>query len=252
MLDVIKARGESKEVHFIATLLTPVFLKESDFDAIAYVSDVSSKAKALAFENHTEMKRESTDSEYVEYLIVPALFVALRMAITGDRSGIGRIYDMLKSYIPIVTDEVLKQVIAVFERENYDRQYIDEIQKLDVNKYYPVYICSYLLTTLSVNAFEAFKLIMAIIVRLEDDLVKVIGSEVKELINDFVSSFWRARILTEPEEFKDYKLLADKGIRIIEEYNGKSNQANHTMYVVRYHLPQEVRLNDLQEKWLEE
>ena len=252
VLDVIKARGESKEVHFIATLLTPVFLKESDFDAIAYVSDVSSKAKALAFENHTEMKRESTDSEYVEYLIVPALFVALRMAITGDRSGIGRIYDMLKSYIPIVTDEVLKQVIAVFERENYDRQYIDEIQKLDVNKYYPVYICSYLLTTLSVNAFEAFKLIMAIIVRLEDDLVKVIGSEVKELINDFVSSFWRARILTEPEEFKDYKLLADKGIRIIEEYNGKSNQANHTMYVVRYHLPQEVRLNDLQEKWLEE
>ena len=252
VLDAIKARGENKEVHIMTTLMVPIFLKEEDFEAISFVSDISSKAKTLLFEYHPEMKRENADSEYVEYVIVPALFTALRMAVTGDRSGIAKIYKILKSYKPVVSDEVLKQVIAVFEREEYDWKYIDEIQKLNINKCYPVYICAYLLTTLSVNAFEAFKLIMAIIVRVESDLVKVVGTDVKVLINDFVSTFWRARILTAPEEFKDYKFLADKGMNIIEEYNGKSNQANHTMYVVRYHLFQDVKLNDLQEKWLDE
>lgn len=252
VLDAIKARGENKEIHFITTLMVPIFLKEEDFGAIAFVSDISSKAKTLAFEKHPEMKQGNADSDYVEYVIVPALFTALRMAVAGDRSGITKIYEILKLYKPVVTDEVLRQVIAVFERTSYDRQYIDEIQKLDADKYYPVYICAYLLTTLSVNAFEAYKLIMAIIVKVESDLVKIIGTDVKVLINDFVSSFWRARILTAPEEFKDYKFLADKGMNIIEDYNGKSNQANHTMYVVRYHLPQNVKLNDLQEKWLDE
>lgn len=252
VLDAIKSRGESKEIHFIATLMIPVFLKGNDFDAVAYIAEVSSAAQTKTFETHPEMKRESADSEFIEYVIVPALFSALRLAITGDRSGIDKVYHIIQTYKPVVTDEVLKQVLTVFERDTYDRQYIDEVHKLDVNKYYPVYICSYLITTLSVNAYEAFKLIMAIIVRLEGDLIKVVGPDVKALINDYISSFWRARILTVPEEFKDYKFLVNKGMKSIEEYNGKSNQANHTMYVVRYHLPQDVKLNELQEKWLEE
>jgi hypothetical protein len=252
VLDVIKSRGESKEIHFIATLMIPVFLKENDFDSVAYVAEISSEAQTKTFQTHPEMKRESADSEFIEYVIIPALFTALRLAITGDKSGIDKVYHILKAYKPVITDEVLKEVLKVFERETYDRQYIDEVQKLDVNKYYPVYICSYLITTLTVNAFEAFKLIMAIIVRLEGDLMKIIGPDVKALINDYISSFWRARILIEPEGFKDYKFLASKGMKSIEEYNGKSNQANHTMYVVRYHLPEDVKLNELQEKWLEE
>lgn len=252
VLDAIKSRGECQEIHYIATLLVPVFLKERDFDAVAYVAETSSAAQAKAFLSHPDIKRENADSEFVEYVITPSLFSALRLAITGDKSGIDKVYQILKAYKPVVTDEVLKEVISVFERETYDWSYINEIQKLDVNKYYPVYICSYLITAMSVNAFEAFKLIMAIIVRLESELLKIVGPDVKVLINDFISAFWRARILTAPEEFKDYKFLASKGMNIIEEYNGKENQANHTMFVVRFHLPHDVSLNDLQEKWLDE
>ncbi len=92
---------------------------------------------------------------------------------------------------------------------------------------------------------------MGIIVRLEADLVKVMGCGAKDIINRFVSSFWRARVLTSPEEFRDYKHLASKGLELIEAYSGKANQANHTMMIVREHLHQEVKLNDLQEKWLD-
>ena len=121
-----------------------------------------------------------------------------------------------------------------------------------MNKYYPVYIFAYLITALSVESYEAFKLIMAVIVRLESDLVKVIGKEVKAVINDFIASFWRARIMTSPEDFVNYEFLASKGMKVIDEYEGKDNQANHTMLVVRHHLPYNVNLNIEQENWLDE
>ena len=38
---------------------------------------------------------------------------------------------------------------------------------------------------------------------------------------------------------------------IIEDYKGKENQANHTMFVVKNHLLYDVKLNDEQEEWLE-
>ena len=158
----------------------------------------------------------------------------------------------MASYKPLTNSGVIEKVLSVLSRESYDSKYIEEIQVLDVNTFYPVYICTYLITTLSVDATQAFKLIMGIIVRLEGDLVKVMGSGGKEIINRFVSSFWRARVLTSPEEFRDYKHLASKGLELIEAYSGKANQANHTMMIVRDHLLQEVQLNDLQEKWLDE
>ena len=120
-----------------------------------------------------------------------------------------------------------------------------------MNKYYPVYLCAYLITSLYVNSYHAFKLIMAVIVRLESDLVKVAGKDVKGVINEFIASFWRARILTAPEQFSNYSFLASKGMKIINDYSGRENQANHTMFVVRNHLPYEVNLNDLQEEWLD-
>lgn len=251
VLDAIKSRGENKEIHFIATLLVPIFLKEQDFDAVAQIAQISSVSQAMTFETHPEMKRESADSEFIEYVMTPVLFLALRMAITGDRSGFEKIRDILHSYQPVINDEVVKEVIAVLERGEYNRAFIDEVQKLDVNKFYPVYIFAYLITTLNVDSCQAFKYIMAVIVRLESDLVKVIGSEVKTVINEFVASFWRSHILTKPEDFVNYAFLASKGMKLIDDYNGKDNQANHTMFVIRHHLPYEVNLNTLQEEWLD-
>lgn len=251
VLEAIKSRGEIKEIHFIATLLVPVFLKEQDFDAVAQISEISSVSQSMTFETHPEMKRESADSEFIEYVMTPVLFLALRMAITGDRSGLEKIREILQGYQPVIHDEVVKEVIAVLERGNYDMDYIDEVNKLEVNKYYPVYIFAYLITALSVNSYQAFKYIMAVIVRLESDLLKVVGGEVKAVVNEFIASFWRARILTKPEEFVNYTFLASKGLKLIDEYEGKENQANHTMFIVRYHLPFEVRMNELQEEWLD-
>lgn len=251
VLEAIKSRGETKEIHFIATLLVPVFLKEQDFEAVAQIAEISSVSQAKSFEIRPEMKRESADSEFIEYVMTPALFLALRMAITGDRSGLEKIKVILQGYKPIIHDEVVKEVIAVLERGEYDRSYIDEVQKMDVNKFYPVYIFAYLITTLSVNSYQAFKYIMAVIVRLESDLVKVVGGEVKAIVNEFIASFWRARILTKPEEFINYSFLASKGLKLIDEYDGKENQANHTMLIIRHHLPYEVSMNTLQEEWLD-
>ena len=69
---------------------------------------------------------------------------------------------------------------------------------------------------------------------------------------DFIASFWRARIMTSPEDFVNYEFLASKGMKVIDEYEGKDNQANHTMFVVRHHLPYKVNLNVEQENWLDE
>ena len=251
VLESIKSRGENKEIHFIATLLVPVFLKEQDFDAVAQIAQISSVSQAMTFETHPEMKRESADSEFIEYVITPALFLALRMAITGDKSGLVKIKEILQGYQPVIHDEVVKEVIGVLERGEYDRAYIDEVHKLDMNKFFPVYIFAYLITTLNVDSYQAFKYFMAVIVRLESDLVKVIGSEVKAVINEFIASFWRSRIFTKPEDFVNYAFLASKGMKLIDDYNGKDNQANHTMFVIRHHLPYEVNLNTLQEEWLD-
>lgn len=251
VLHAIKTRGESKEIHYIATLLVPIFLKEHDLESVASIAEISSASQSLAFTLHPEMKRESADAEFVEYVVLPALFLALRMAITGDTSGLKRIHEILNSYNPVVNEEVIKKVISVFEQEIYDLQYIEEIKTLEMNRYYPVYLCAYLITTLSVDATQAFKLIMAVIVRLESDLRKVMGGEIKEIINDYISAFWRAKIITSPGEFRDYKFLANKGMAIIEDYKGKENEANHTMFVVRNHLLYDVKLNDEQEEWLD-
>ena len=252
VLDAIKSRGESQEIHFIATLLVPVFLKEQDFDAVAQIAEISSVSQAKTFEKHPEMKRENADSEFVEYVITPGLFLALRMAIAGDKSGLEKICNILKGYQPVISNEVVKQVVAVLERGEYNSAYIKEIHQLEMNKYYPVYIFAYLITTLYVDSYEAFKLIMAVIVRLESDLVKVIGGEVKAVVNDFIASFWRARIMISSEDFVNYEFLASKGMKVIDEYEGRDNQANHTMFVVRHHLPYQINLNVEQENWLDE
>lgn len=53
-----------------------------------------------------------------------------------------------------------------------------------------------------------------------------------------------------PEEFANHEFLRTKGIKVIDEYEGKVNQANHTMLVVSNHLKKSFTLNNVQEDWL--
>lgn len=251
VLDAIQRRGENKEIHYMVIRMIPEFLKRSVFDSVELASKISNDSKALTYKSHPELRRDGVDSEYVEVVIIPALLEALSVAITGDRRCIERVRGILATYKPLINSDVIEKVLSVFDRESFDQGYIDEIRVLDVNTFYPVYICAYLITALSVSASLAFKLIMAVIVRLEDDLVKVMGSDAKDVINRFVASFWKARVLTSPEEFRDHMHLANKGLKVIENYAGKKNQANHTMMIIRNHLLQDVALNDLQERWLD-
>lgn len=85
----------------------------------------------------------------------------------------------------------------------------------------------------------------------EKQLIQILGEEIKPIINHFVTDFWKAKILTAPNEFKDYKFLREKGLPLIEKYQGKINQANHTMFIVSNHINKLIKLNDLQEDWMD-
>lgn len=76
--------------------------------------------------------------------------------------------------------------------------------------------------------------------------------DARAIVNRFVADFWRAKILTSPEEFTSYQHLREKGLPLIETYEGKSNQANHTMLIVSNHVELEKGLNFEQERWLDE
>lgn len=250
VLDTIQERGENVSIHFVSMLLVPIFAREHDYDAIARISDIYSSSLSVTYKLHQELRRENVDTEYVQYVIVPALLSALERAVSGDRSELQRVKAILKSYKAVISDDVVSEVSAVFDREEYDMHYIKGLRSLDMNRYYPVYVCAYLMTALSVDAFEAFKLIMALIVRLEEDLVSILGIEVKSLIRKYIFAFWRARILTSPEQFVNHELLLNKGMKKIDEYVHESNGANRMMYVVSNHLPQEISLVRQQEDWL--
>lgn len=250
VLDAIQSRGENQEIHVIAILLAPIFAREHDFDAIAQIAQIYSSSLSITYETRPELKRENADSEFVQYTMLPVFLSALKTACSGDRSELEIVKEILSSYTPVINGDVVSEVIAVFNRDNYNIQYTNDLLRLDVNIYYPVYVYAYLLTALSVNAYEAFKLIMAVITSLERDLVGIYGNEIKYLINDFISSFWRARIFTSPEQFKNFDLLSAKGMEKINEYSKVLNGANRIMFVISHHLPHEVNLSIQQEEWL--
>lgn len=251
VLEAIQTRGENMSFHFVAMLLVPIFASNHDYDAILRIAQIYSSSLSITYESNHELQRESADAEFVQYTIIPALLAALKTASSGDRGEIERVRTILASYTPVINNDVISEVIAVLDRKDYDVQYTEDLHRLDINKFYPVYVCAYLLTALSVNAFDAFKLIMAVIVNLEKDLVNIFGQDIKYLINDFISSFWRARILTFPEQFVNYELLSNKGMKKIEEYTKQQNGANRIMFVISNHLPKEVNLVRQQEDWLD-
>ena len=147
--------------------------------------------------------------------------------------------------------EKFELVKSVFDRPSYDKNYIAEINKLDINDSYVVYICAYLMTAYQSEADYAFSLLIALLPMLEKQLIQILGEDIKPIINHFVADFWKAKILTAPNEFNDYKFLREKGLPLIEEYEGKTNQANHTMLIVSNHVNILTKLNVLQEDWMD-
>ena len=113
--------------------------------------------------------------------------------------------------------EKFELVKSVFERPSYDKDYIAEINKLDMNDNYAVYICAYLMTAYQSEADYAFSLLIALLPMLEGQLIQILGEEVIPIVNHFVTDFWKAKILTAPNEFNDYKFLREKGLPLIEE-----------------------------------
>ena len=176
---------------------------------------------------------------------------ALVSEMRGEETGLEMIKEVLASYTATDDEECMKMVRDAVERDVYDRNYIAEINKLDINKRYTVYICAYLITAVHSEADYAFSLLVSVLPKLEEQLVQVMGKGVVSVINYFVSSFWKTKIIHHPEEFRDYAFLQDKGIKLIDNYKGKDNQANHTMLVVSNHLKKEIKLNQIQEDWLD-
>ena len=246
-----KKRGEVREIHYLLFLLLPYFIEDNDKDAIFFVINHTCEAQRISYENHPELHKENADFEFVEFSIVPLLMVSLSQNLRGDDSGLKLIKKVLDNYHPVNNPEKFELVKSVFDRPSYDKNYIAEINKLDINDSYVVYICAYLMTAYQSEADYAFSLLIALLPMLEKQLIQILGEDIKPIINHFVADFWKAKILTAPNEFNDYKFLREKGLPLIEEYEGKTNQANHTMLIVSNHVNILTKLNVLQEDWMD-
>lgn len=250
-LDACKKRGEVREIHYLLFLLLPYFIEDNDKDAILFVINHTCEAQRISYDNHPELHKENADFEFVEFRIVPLLMASLGQNLRGDDSGLKLIKKVLDNYYPVNNSKKFELVKSVFDRPSYDKDYIAEINKLDMNDNYVVYICAYLMTAYQSEADYAFSLLITLLPILEKQLIQILGEEIKPIINHFVTDFWKAKILTAPNEFKDYKFLREKGLSLIERYEGKINQANHTMLVVSNHVNKLVKLNDSQEDWMD-
>ena len=85
---------------------------------------------------------------------------------------------------------------------------------------------------------------------LQKQLVQIYGTRINIIINHYISSFWKARIIKTPREFTGYERLKNKGLMLIDEYEGKINQSNKTMMIISNHLKLQHKLNSIQEDWL--
>ena len=249
-VEACKKRREVQETHYMLFLLLPIFVDRNDFETIKYIMEHSIKARQLTYQKHPEINKGNADLEFVEFQIVPLLMSALVLEMRGEKTGMLIIRDVLDGYKASKDEEGMKLVKEALSREEYNRDYIAEINKLDVNERYSIYICAYLITAVHSDADYAFSLLICLLPNLEKQLVQVLGSRVIGIINHFVSSFWKTKIMLTPEEFANHEFLRTKGIKVIDEYEGKVNQANHTMLVVSNHLKKSFTLNNVQEDWL--
>ena len=250
-VDACKNRKETQEMHYLLFLLLPLFIAENDIETIRYVITHSCEAKKLTHQNNPSLNKENADLEFVEFFIAPLLMGSLSMLMRENESGLQLVKQVINDYVPISDPEAYEQVKFVFNNENYDRGFIGEINKLDKTRYYSVYLCAYIMTAFHTDAYYAFTLLIAVLPRLEQQLIMILGDGVLPIITHFIVDFWKAKILNSPDEFSDYQRLFDKGLHLINEYEGKENQGNHIMFIVSHHLKGDLSLNSEQEAWLD-
>jgi hypothetical protein len=247
-----QSKKEIREMHYLLFLLLPSFIAQNDIETIKYVIAHSYKAKLLSYQKNLQLNKSNADLEFMILQVIPLLMNSLTMLLRGDNSGVELIKQVLGDYEPISDPEMIELVKAAFNRTSYNRDYIAEVNQLDRTRFYAVYLCAYLMTAFYSDAYYAFSLLVGCIPHLEKQLGQILDHDAIEIVNRFLADFWKARILQTPSDFVNYQRLRDRGLNLIDEYEGKDNQGNHTMFIVSHHLKIEPNLNLEQEKWLEE
>lgn len=250
-VNICRKGGEIKESHYLLFLLAPLLKADVDLDDIAFIIKHTDKARRIAYQLHSKIKIENKDHEFVEFQIIPLLLEALVLKIRGNDMGIELVKDVVKNYIAVTNGETIGYIKSIFERDTYDRAFIAEINKLNVQEQYSVYLCAYIMTAFYSDSDYAFDLLIAIMPELQKQLVQIYGTRIITIINLFISTFWKTKVFRNPEEFVDYGHLKKRGLKIINEHEGRLNQANKTMMVIRYHLRLDHKMNGIQENWLD-
>ena len=108
---------------------------------------------------------------------------SLGQNLRGDDSGLNLIKQIFDDYHPVNDSEKFELVKSVFKRPSYDKDFIAEINKLDMNDNYAVYICAYLMTAYQSEADYAFSLLIALLPKLEEQLIQILGEDVIPIVN---------------------------------------------------------------------
>lgn len=245
-IEACRKNGEVKNFHYLLFQLIPLLKADIDLNDIGFVIKHVDKARRIVDQLHPENK----DIEFVEFQIIPLLMEALTLKIKGNAEGIELIKNILKDYEAITDRETITYIKWIFDQKTYNKDFIAEINKLSVSKYYTVHVCAYIITAYYSSSDYAFDLLISSIPELQKQLVKIYGFKIIAIFNRFISTYWKMKIFKNPEEFKNYEHLKDGGVKLINEYDGKLEQANKTMMVISYHLKQEHKMNNTQEDWL--
>lgn len=250
-VDTCRKKGEVEESHYLLFLLTPLFKADVDLDDIAFIIRHSDQARRVTFQFHPERSKGNNDLEFVEFQVAPLLMEALVLKMRGNDAGMELVRNIVKEYTAMSDEEAIKHVKMVFEQETYNRVFIAEINKLKVQEQYSVYLCAYIMTAYHSDSDYAFDLLIAIMPELQKQLVQIYGTRIMITVNRFVSTFWKTRIFKSPDEFDNYEWLKNKGVKLIDKYEGELNQSNKTMMVVHNHLKSKHAMNQIQEDWLD-
>lgn len=249
-IEICRKNGKTEEIHSLLFLLLPLLKADVDLDDMEFIIRHSDQARRIAYQLHPELLIGYNDLEFVEFQIIPLLMVALTLKVQGNDVGIELVKSIVKEYKAVVDKEAIKDVRMVFEQDTYNRIFIKEIKKLNLQKRYSVYLCAYIMTAYYSEVNYAFDLLIAIMPELQKQLVQVYGVRIMTIVNRFITTFWKMKIFRNPNEFNEYDLLKDKGLKLIDEYENKLNQANKTMNIISHHLKSESKMNTIQEDWL--
>ena len=242
--------SEPKEIHYLLFTLLPWFRIEEDFNDIEFIIRRSDLSRRLTYQSAPQRRHPGNDLEFIEFEIIPLIMLSIILDIRGSERGLELCNNIIRDYTATSDTEAIAIIKTIFERGIFDKQLITEINSLDAHKYYSVYLCAYIMTAHYSDNDYAFDLLIAIMPELQKHLVQIYGTKINTIINLYVSSFWKARILKNSNEFNEYDRLKNRGLMLIDEYEDKINQSNKTMMIISNHLKLQHELNSIQEDWL--